>query len=114
LHGGGFVGDEDVVGSLIRRVLELARNQLLLDVAWLAELVGDRLVVRVFTGDASPFGLYDGWSCASGSAAVAAIANGFCRRRQRFPDADERGRASECCGVARRRQTVWRVVLRGT
>src|SRR5688572_8368112 len=68
--------DDDAGGMLIRRVLELARNQLLLDVAWLAELVDDRLVVRVFTGDASPFGLYDGWSCPSGSASVTAIASG--------------------------------------
>jgi EAL domain-containing protein (putative c-di-GMP-specific phosphodiesterase class I)/GAF domain-containing protein len=79
------LADDDAGGSLIRRVLELARNQLLLDVAWLAELVGDRLVVRVFTGDASPFGLYDGWSCPSGPASVAAIANGSIGNDNIFP-----------------------------
>jgi hypothetical protein len=70
------VTDGDAGGSLIHRVLELARNQLLLDVAWLAELADDRLVVRAIAGDASSFGLYDGWSCPSGSESVAAIANG--------------------------------------
>ena len=79
------LADDNAVGSLIRRVLELARNQLLLDVAWLAELVADRLVVRVFTGDPSPFGLYDGWSCPSGSASVAAIANGSFGADNVFP-----------------------------
>jgi EAL domain-containing protein (putative c-di-GMP-specific phosphodiesterase class I)/GAF domain-containing protein len=79
------LADDNAVGSLIRRVLELARNQLLLDVAWLAELVADRLVVRIFTGDPSPFGLYDGWSCPSGSASVAAIANGSFGAENVFP-----------------------------
>ena len=79
------VTDGDAGGSLIHRVLELARNQLLLDVAWLAELVDDRLVVRIIAGDASSFGLYDGWSCPSGSESVAAIANGAIANSTVFP-----------------------------
>lgn len=79
------VSEGDPGESLIQRVLELARNQLLLDVAWLSELVHDRLVVRVIAGDASSFGLHEGWSCPSGSASVAAIAKGAVGSDKVFP-----------------------------
>jgi EAL domain-containing protein (putative c-di-GMP-specific phosphodiesterase class I)/GAF domain-containing protein len=66
------------VGSnpLISRVLDLARNQLLLDVACLARLDGDDLIVDAIAGDGSVFGIHDGWSCPGGAAAVAAFADG--------------------------------------
>jgi len=79
------VSDDDAGGSLIHRVLELARNQLLLDVAWLAELVDDRLVTRITAGDPSSFGMHDGWSSAGGRAAVAAIADGAVGGEGMFP-----------------------------
>ena len=77
--------DDAASGSLIHRVLELARNQLLLDAAWLAELVDGRLVVRIVVGHASSFGVHEGWSCPSGSASVAAIADGAIGGDNVFP-----------------------------
>jgi EAL domain-containing protein (putative c-di-GMP-specific phosphodiesterase class I)/GAF domain-containing protein len=68
----------DAVGGnpLIARVLELARNQLLLDVAWLARLEGDHLVVQAVAGDAELFGLHSGWACPGSADAITAFADG--------------------------------------
>src|SRR4029079_6616626 len=45
----------------------------------------DRLVVRVFTGNAAPLGLFDGWSCPSGAESVSAIASGAVGGEDLFP-----------------------------
>src|SRR5947207_11953865 len=79
------VSDVGAGGSLVLRVLELARNQLLLDVAWLSELVGDRLVMRAVTGDAESFGLDADWSYPSGPGAVDAIRDGAVGSHHVFP-----------------------------
>ena len=73
----GLLTDDVAENSLIVRVLELARNQLLLDVAWLAELdEHDQLVARAVTGDGSPFGIDVGWSSTGGASAVADLVDG--------------------------------------
>src|SRR5687768_17785008 len=73
----GLLTDDVTESSLIVRVLELARNQLLLDVAWLAQLdEADQLVVRAVTGDGSAFGIDVGWSSSGGAGAVAELADG--------------------------------------
>ena len=73
----GLPADDVRENSLILRVLELARNQLLLDVAWLAQLDDDdQLVVRAVTGDAAEFGIGEGWTCSGGADAVAELIDG--------------------------------------
>jgi EAL domain-containing protein (putative c-di-GMP-specific phosphodiesterase class I)/GAF domain-containing protein len=69
---------------LIARVLELARNQLLLDVAWLARLDGEHLVVQAVAGDAASIGLHDGWSCPIEPDAITAFLDGAVDDEQVF------------------------------